>query len=680
MAELGDGKAKKEAQEIRGELTFILDAVSSIGDKLIASFQDAVDEVSNLNKGVEIVSKTLKRGFAADLKETVKNTEDLIRSQVKAEKGLLNQSEIQKLSNKLAENRILFEARKNIAVRNGIELTQEEIKLFEVQLELQQESLDATVKLNKESSKNFGLLDLARDSAEGFANKLDKSGKLAKILNGDLNNTQKLTLASQSAFAILAKGIFDASDNIAVIAKNTGVSADEAQRLQASFAATALESGKLFINSKDLNKAFGELSSQTGLIADFGGETLVTQATLTKQLGLSAGQAGKLSLLSRIQGKDTESVLSNTVKTVGAISKQNGVALNAKSILEEISNTSAAITVSLGKNPIALAEAASQAKLFGANLSTVDAIASSLLNFEESIANELSAELLIGKDINLEKARLLALNNDLSGLSKELADNEEIITAFATGNRIQQEAAAAAIGLSREQLAEIALQQEFNNLSAEQFRDTYGEITYEQLQSQSVSEKFASTLEAIQGIIGDIGIAFAPFLDGLATAVGFLAKNKIAAVGLVGVLTTLASISLANAISNIFASALLAGPLAGPILAAAIVAGMLATIGSATAMATQSVQDGIAPSDRGPFTITDNYGATAITAKGDGIAVSPNINQGSDNVETKRTNQLLESSVRALEELTKLSARPSIFQIGTDDFYTATSKYSYQVQ
>ena len=397
---LGDGKAKQEAQEIKGELSAILDAVSSLGDRLVSSFQDAVDEVSKLRNVSDAVSKTLKRGLVSDIRETVKNTEDLIRAQAKAEKGLLRQSEIQKLENKLAENRALFEARQTIAIANRVPLTKAQVKKFEEQLLLQEQALKAVKELNKESSENFGLLDLAQDSAAGFANKLDKSGKLAKVLNGDLNNTQKLTLASQSAFAILTKGILDASDNIAAIAKNTGVSADEAQRLQTSFAGAAMESGKLFINSKDLNKAFGELSSQTGLIADFGGETLVTQATLTKQLGMSAGQAGKLSLLSRIQGKNTESVLSNTVKTVGAISKQNGVALNAKSILEEISTASAAITVSLGKNPIALAEAASQAKLFGANLATVDAIASSLLNFEESIANELSAELLLNKDLN----------------------------------------------------------------------------------------------------------------------------------------------------------------------------------------------------------------------------------------------------------------------------------------
>ena len=667
MAQLGDGSANREAQEIRGELSFILDAVSSIGDKLISSFQDAVDEANQLSNVSDAISKTLKRGLVSDMRETVKNTENLIRAQSRAEKGLLKQSDLQRLQNQLAENRILFEARKNIALQNGIELTQEEITLFEEQLELQEKALVAIKELNKESSKNFGLMDLALESATGFANKLDKSGKLAKVLNGDLNNTQKLTLASQSAFAILVKGIFDASDNIAAVAKNTGVSADEAQRLQTSFALAAVESGKLFINSKDLNKAFGELSSQTGLIADFGGETLITQATLTKQLGLSAGQAGKLSLLARTQDKDTEKVLSNTVKTVGAISKQNGVAINAKSILEEISNTSAAITVSLGKNPIALAEAASQAKLFGANLSTVDAIASSLLNFEESITNELSAELLIGKDINLEKARQAALNNDLASLSKELADNEEIINAFSTGNRIQQEAAAAAIGLSRDQLAEIALQQEYNNLSAQQFKDTYGEVTYEQLQSQSASEKFASTLEAIQGIIGDIGIAFAPFLDGLATAAGFLVKNKAAAIGLVAVLSALATLSIAASIANIYSSFAQIPLGLGIPLAIAATAGFLATVGTATALIA-TADDMIAPPGYGDRILSTPKGSIALN-NSDTLVAGTNLG-GGGNQETKRTNQLLE----------RLINQPSVFKIGTDEFYTATSKYSYQVQ
>jgi hypothetical protein len=43
---------------------------------------------------------------------------------------------------------------------------------------------------------------------------------------------------------------------------------------------------------------------------------------------------------------------------------------------------------------------------------------------------------------------------------------------------------------------------------------------------------------------------------------------------------------------------------------------------------TQIVKDGIASASRGPFTIMDSYGSTAVTSKGDGLAVSPNINSG----------------------------------------------------
>lgn len=46
--------------------------------------------------------------------------------------------------------------------------------------------------------------------------------------------------------------------------------------------------------------------------------------------------------------------------------------------------------------------------------------------------------------------------------------------------------------------------------------------------------------------------------------------------------------------------------------------------------ATQIVEDGIASAGRGPFTIIDSYGSTAVTKQGDGLAVSPNINSGGD--------------------------------------------------
>jgi hypothetical protein len=67
----------------------------------------------------------------------------------------------------------------------------------------------------------------------------------------------------------------------------------------------------------------------------------------------------------------------------------------------------------------------------------------------------------------------------------------------------------------------------------------------------------------------------------------------------------------------------MAGPFGLPIALASV-----AALGAIVAGATQMVDDGIADSSRGPFTITDSYGKMAMTAKGDNLAVSPNINKG----------------------------------------------------
>jgi hypothetical protein len=88
-------------------------------------------------------------------------------------------------------------------------------------------------------------------------------------------------------------------------------------------------------------------------------------------------------------------------------------------------------------------------------------------------------------------------------------------------------------------------------------------------------------------------------------------------------------------------------PGVGMILAGAAAAAGIAYLASQS----QSVEDGIAPPGGGPFTITDKFGATAITAAGDGIAVSPNINKGGgggDNAGLMAAISELKNAVNAL--------------------------------
>ena len=166
-------------------------------------------------------------------------------------------------------------------------------------------------------------------------------------------------------------------------------------------------------------------------------------------------------------------------------------------------------------------------------------ISKSLLDFESSIQAELEAELLLGKNINLERARAAALQGDLATVAEEVMQNEAIMNAFQTKNVIAQEAAAKSLGMSREQLAQMVLEQEkleavknfgadnlnaaqekYNKLreqglTAEQAAKQVGdEALANQLQSASVAERFEAITLRIQEIFIALGEPILGLVDG----------------------------------------------------------------------------------------------------------------------------------------------------------------------
>ena len=90
--------------------------------------------------------------------------------------------------------------------------------------------------------------------------------------------------------------------------------------------------------------------------------------------------------------------------------------------------------------------AAIAAKKLGLELSNVASIADSLLNFEDSITKQMEAEVLLGRELNLEKAREMVFNNDIAGAMGEiskLVSPEE----FEAMDAVRRGALAAAVGL-----------------------------------------------------------------------------------------------------------------------------------------------------------------------------------------------------------------------------------------
>jgi hypothetical protein len=387
------------------------------------------------------------------------------------------------------------------------------------------------------------------------------------------------------------------------------------------------------ISSVDYIQQANSLVEQFGFNVNVAFSSINTQeaAELTQLMGLAAEEANQLAYYSQANGDNLKDNAAQAYKNVSPL-------LSQRKVLQEISKVAPSIAMSFGGSAEELAKAASNARLLGLNLSQVDKIADGLLEIEQSLRSEFEAEVITGKQLNLERARFFALTNDIDGLTKEIANNQEVLNSFATGTRIEQQAIADSLGLSRDEISKMLFDQQIlNKLSVEEAALKSGmsiedakRLTLQESINKSIAkftEALALPMEFMASLVDNAGVLYGIMSAiGVITAVNFTKSLGSALVSMAAMIPkalTLLGIESGRAVAAITtASAMTLGLGAIGIIAAAAaaVAGFKALTSDA-----QNVQDGIAPSSKGPFTITDSFGATAVTAKGDSVVVSPNI-------------------------------------------------------
>jgi hypothetical protein len=158
----------------------------------------------------------------------------------------------------------------------------------------------------------------------------------------------------------------------------------------------------------------------------------------------------------------------------------------------------------LGNNDVAIAKAASQARRLGMDLNQVDKIAQSLLNFESSIEDELEAQLLTGNQINLSKAREMALTGDTIGLQDEIFKNTVDIEKFGKMGRLGQEAQAKALGMTRDELARVAYLRALDNNMTDEAAAKAANVNAEDMKRITIQENFTAALNKVMGLLTPI--------------------------------------------------------------------------------------------------------------------------------------------------------------------------------
>jgi hypothetical protein len=526
------------------------------------------------------------------------------------------------------------------------------------QKQKEKEKIDTTINAYKEIKKAY------EDQIEDNKILLEQQKEqtiLGKLRSKDIKKQAegiKGLFSTISSIGSLFKPILDfafkISEQTTQLQKNLVLSQDEARDLRQDFNSIAVSSNDIAITTGRLVEANAALGKQLGFSSKFSADLNVQFVKLTKQLGLSEEAAGGLAKLSIATGATLEDTKNIAYETTQGLSSQYGIQLNQREVLEEIGKLSGQTLAMFKANPKALAEAVAQAKLLGTTLDQTKKQASSLLNFETSIENELQAELLTGQQLNLERARTAALMGDQTTVMKELANQNIDFNKYSNMNVIAQDKVAAALGLSSDELSDQLLKQQYLGKSREEIVALAGEDVAKRVEALNAQDKFNLATEKMQDIVSKIvGGPLGKFVDMMAS---LMESSAV----LYGVMTAIAAISFTKLIIGLAASAVQAGLLAAGSAAAssaltfglsaiAIAGGIAIIMGALSDAQAEATETGDMYSSKGKTIVSPKEGGLFSLSDNDEFAAAPGLGDMINN--SNRQTVIAQDNSALIEEL-----------------------------
>ena len=301
------------------------------------------------------------------------------------------------------------------------------------------ETLEGTPNL----SKKLSLEKQAQDKINNFRNKISEASAL-------LSSPAAMGVA---VVGFLVKQMVDFAQKTLEVRQNLGTSVVESARLAGNMKVAGLAAKSVGGSSEQAEAAISAMVDEFGTTASISSDLAIGLGRVTGQFGISGANAAKLlKSMQGINGASAETNLS-LISAVGELARAEGVAPGAVlNDIAESTETFAQFAKGGGEN---LAKAAIEARKLGLNLGTVAGIAENLLDFESSIEKEMEASMLLGRQMNLDKARELALSGDLAGLAEEVKNQVGSQADFEAMNVVQRKALAAAMGVTVSDLSKM---------------------------------------------------------------------------------------------------------------------------------------------------------------------------------------------------------------------------------
>jgi len=240
-----------------------------------------------------------------------------------------------------------------------------------------------------------------------------------------------------------------------------------ARELGVSF--TELNASAIFF--KDQTQA---VLDEFGSLRDVSNGLLFNMKWQSFWTGAQATDMAKVMMLQQsITGDTKEMALDKQAKFMKSIKKEGLSAAKVMGDLASNADMFAEFAKDGGKN---MEDAAKQAAKMGLDLSATSAVAEKLLDYEGSIAAEMEASVLLGRSINLDKARQLAYDGKLTQMMEEVKKQAGGEAAFAKMSVDQRRSLGDMIGLQGANLSEFIKTQDEEHKAAGKNFGVWGAI------------------------------------------------------------------------------------------------------------------------------------------------------------------------------------------------------------
>jgi hypothetical protein len=465
------------AAQLREALKSVNDQVYRLGDTIddvVKEFKDLVEDIQKIDMSVQKQIRWFKKtnDLLSEAKQILKGNRDATADQLRSvsdqlkyrykEKGILaeHQDQLKKINKEVKERE--KEERKIIhaygIMGNAVEALNKELpgplaKFMD---------LDGAAKKMKEVAEAGGnAFDVIKEGGKSVGRSLKKSFL-------DPANAVNLIVA---AFKFAYEAALNVDKQLVDISKNMGVTYEGAEILRDRMKEIRDTSGDIYYNVRNQVEAQNQLNASIGTAGMFSDEMVKGQINLTKKMGIQGEEAAKLSTLFAVNNQSQKEGVLLIAKQVTNLSKQKGIMLSMKDVTADVAKVQGQLRLQYGNSTEQIAKAVVLSKTLGMTIEQSNSAAKKLLDFESSIANELEAELLTGKELNLEEARSLALAGKTAEAQALVMKEVGGINDFMGRTVFEQESLAQAAGMTVDEFSNALIQQDNLNKLGTQQRD-----------------------------------------------------------------------------------------------------------------------------------------------------------------------------------------------------------------